>query len=98
MARTAVLDWYQSTLLSRLNDPQTGPIVLIQQRVHEADLASVLLEQGGWTHLDLPTIAEGESEIELGWCGKVRREEGDLLHAERLPRDLLERRQSELGS
>ncbi|WP_433989466.1 hypothetical protein SuNHUV7_41060 (plasmid) [Pseudoseohaeicola sp. NH-UV-7] len=35
--RNAVLDWYRSTLLSRLNDPGNDPIVLIQQRVHEAD-------------------------------------------------------------
>ncbi len=96
--RTAVLDWYQSTLLSRLNDPQTGPIVLIQQRLHEADLAGVLLEQGGWTHLDLPAIAEEVCKIDLGWRGEVKRREGNLLHPQRLPRDLLERRQAELGS
>lgn len=76
--RNAVLDWYRSTLLSRLNDPQSGPIVLIQQRVHEADLAGVLLEQGGWMHLDLPAIAETTSEIDLGWRGKLQRREGDL--------------------
>jgi len=96
--RTSVIDWYQSTLLSRLNDPQTGPIVLIQQRLHEADLAGVLLEQGGWTHLDLPAIAEEAGEIDLGWRGAIERHEGDLLHPERLPRDLLERRRTELGS
>jgi len=28
--RKSVLDWYGSTLLSRLNNPKTGPIVLIQ--------------------------------------------------------------------
>ena len=96
--RTAVLDWYQSTLLSRLNDPQTGPIVLIQQRLHEADLAGTLLDQGGWVHLDLPAIAEEQSEIDLGWRGRMQRSAGDLLHPERLPRDLLERRRTELGS
>nr|MDJ1018498.1 terminase [Paracoccaceae bacterium] len=56
--RLQVIDWYRTTLLSRLNDPRSGPIVLIQQRVHEADLAGVLLEQGGWEHLDLQAIAE----------------------------------------
>jgi len=45
--RTAVLDWFKSTLLSRQNDPQNSAIVLIQQRVHENDLAGMLLEQGG---------------------------------------------------
>lgn len=96
--RTSVIDWYQSTLLSRLNDPQSGPIVLIQQRLHEADLAGVLLKQGGWTHLDLPAIAEEASEIDLGWRGSIERSEGGLLHPQRLPRDLLERRRTELGS
>ena len=93
-----MIDWYQSTLLSRLNDPQTGPIVLIQQRLHEADLAGVLLGQGGWTHLDLPAIAEDNTTVELGWRGCVHRQEGDLLHPTRLPRDLLDRRRAELGS
>lgn len=96
--RKAVLDWYRSTLLSRLNDPRTGPIVLIQQRVHEEDLAGMLLEQGGWVHLDLPAIAEERVEIDLGRRGKLIRNEGDLLHPDRLPRQLLERRRMELGS
>lgn len=96
--RNAVLDWYRSTLLSRLNDPQNGPIVLIQQRVHEADLAGTLLEQGGWEHLDLQAIAEEPVDIALTQGRNIRRKEGDLLHAERLPKDLLERRREELGS
>ena len=96
--RQSVIDWYRSTLLSRLNDPQSGPIVLIQQRVHEADLAGVLLEQDGWVHLDLPAIAEEPVEIDLGRRGVVSRKEGDLLHPDRLPKDLLDKRRQELGS
>lgn len=96
--RTAVLEWYRSTLLSRLNDPKNGPIVLIQQRVHEADLAGMLLEQGGWEHLDLQAIAEDPVKIALTQERCIQREAGDLLHAERLPRDLLDRRRDELGS
>ena len=96
--RRAVLDWYRSTLLSRLNDPVNGAIVLIQQRVHEEDLAGMLLEQGGWVHLDLPAIAEEPTRIDLGWRGLVWRKEGDLLHPARLPADLLDRRRDELGS
>ncbi len=96
--RKSVLDWYRSTLLSRLNDPAGDPIVLIQQRVHEGDLAGVLLEQGGWTHLDLPAIAEEPVTIDLGKRGGIRREEGHLLHPARLPRSLLEQRRVEQGS
>lgn len=96
--RQAVIDWFRSTLLSRLNNPQSGPIVLIQQRVHEADLAGVLLEQGGWEHLDLQAIAEEPCVIDLGRRGQFNRKEGDLLHPERLPRSLLKERETELGS
>ena len=96
--RKSVLDWFRSTLLSRLNDPKTGPIILIQQRVHEEDLAGVLLEQGGWVHLDLQAIAEQETVIELGNGRRMRRQEGDLLHSDRLPADLLDQRRDELGS
>lgn len=96
--RQAVLDWYRSTLLSRLNDPVAGPIILIQQRIHEEDLAGYLLRQGGWHHLNLPAIAEEAQKIPLGRRGEKHWHEGELLHLVRLPSDLLERRRSELGS
>lgn len=96
--RKAVLDWYRTTLLSRLNDPVSSPIVLIQQRVHEEDLAGMLLAQGGWEHLDLPAIAKESAQIDLGRRGVRDRLVGDLLHGDRLPLDLLNRRREELGS
>ncbi|WP_204325932.1 phage terminase large subunit [Sulfitobacter sediminilitoris] len=96
--RLAVKDWFKSTLLSRLNDPRESPIVLIQQRVHEDDLAGMVLEQGNWQHLNLPAIAEEVEEIALGRGRVMNRDIGDLLHPERLPRDLLARLQKDLGS
>lgn len=96
--RRSVIEWFRSTLLSRLNDPKTGAIILIQQRVHEGDLAGVLLKERGWVHLDLPAIAEEKTVIELGNGRHIKREEGDLLHPDRLPQDLLDRRREELGS
>ena len=96
--RNQVIDWYRTTLLSRLNDPKSGPIILVQQRVHEADLAGMLLEQGGWEHLDMQAIAEEPVEIDLGRRGVLRRKEGDLLHPDRLPQELLDQHRLELGS
>ncbi|MDU8912249.1 phage terminase large subunit [Aestuariicoccus sp. MJ-SS9] len=96
--RQQVIDWYRTTLLSRLNDPLSGAIVVIQQRVHEADLAGVLLEQGGWEHLDLQAISDAPVSIPLGSGRTIDRDEGHLLHPERLPRPLLERYRHELGS
>jgi len=56
-ARKRVIDWYGNTLVSRLNDKEHGAIVVVMQRLHENDLAGHLLDQGGWQHLDLPSIA-----------------------------------------
>lgn len=96
--RAAVLDWYASTLLSRCNDPVNTPIILIQQRVHEDDLAGMLLEQGGWEHLNLQAIAEEPATFDLGRSGLFHRLEGDLLHPARLPGKLLEEYRINLGS
>ncbi|WP_245306187.1 phage terminase large subunit [Roseovarius aestuariivivens] len=96
--RKAVLEWFKSTLLSRQNDPATSAIVLIQQRVHEEDLAGTLIESGGWVHLDLPAIAEDHQVIDLGRRGKFIREPGHLLHPSRLSHAVLDERKAELGS
>jgi predicted phage terminase large subunit-like protein len=96
--RARVLDWYASTLLSRCNDPVNTPIILIQQRIHEHDLAGMLLDQGGWDHLNLQAICDEAETFDLGWQGVIRREEGELLHADRLPRDLLSEYKTNLGS
>jgi predicted phage terminase large subunit-like protein len=53
--RGGVIDWFQNTLESRKNSPET-PIVLIMQRLHEKDLAGWLLGGGNgeqWEHLCL---------------------------------------------
>lgn len=41
--RTAVNDWYDHTLYSRLNDKQNSCVILIMQRLHEDDLVGHLL-------------------------------------------------------
>lgn len=53
--RQGVIDWFQNTIESRKNSPET-PIILIMQRLHEDDLAGWLLGGGNgeeWEHLCL---------------------------------------------
>lgn len=59
--RQSVIDWFQTTLESRKNDPKNTPIILIMQRLHEKDLAGWLLDGGNgeeWDHVCLPAIQE----------------------------------------
>jgi predicted phage terminase large subunit-like protein len=58
--RQGVIDWFQTTLESRKNGPDT-PIVLIMQRLHEEDLAGWLLAGGNgetWEHVCLSAIKD----------------------------------------
>lgn len=63
--RENVIDWFQNTLESRKNSPQT-PIILIMQRLHESDLAGWLLAGSNgekWEHLCLSAIKEDGSAL-----------------------------------
>jgi predicted phage terminase large subunit-like protein len=93
------VDWYFNTLLSRLDDKQNGAIVLVMQRLHEDDLAGVLLRgSDAWTVVSLPAIAEQDEEIPIG-NGQIHyRRAGDVLHPEREPREVLESLRAQLGA
>lgn len=95
--RQQVINWYRRTANTRLDNPKTGVIIVVQQRLHEQDLSGVLLEAGGWTHLNLPAIAETTQVIPTGPDEVHVRERGDVLHPERMPLDLLQQVRSEIG-
>jgi predicted phage terminase large subunit-like protein len=97
-ARESTLQWYGNTLLTRLNDKARDAIIVVMQRLHLDDLVGYLLEQDGWTHLNLPAIAEVEQSIPLG-AGRFHvRKPGDLLHPEREPQAVLDETKRTMGS
>jgi hypothetical protein len=84
--RNAVNEWYDHTLLSRLNDKERGCIIIIMQRLHQDDLVGHVLEQEDWEILSFPAIAERDEVYQiLGPLGGrlFKREIGDILHPER---------------
>lgn len=81
--RKQVINWYSNTLVSRLNDKETGAIILVMQRLHEEDLAGYLLESGDWHHLSLPAIAFEDRKIQTGFNTFHDFLEGSVLHPER---------------
>jgi hypothetical protein len=50
------VDYLEGSLYSRLQDKKNGFIVLIMQRLNPKDLAGVLIEQGGWEHINLKAL------------------------------------------
>ncbi len=97
-ARQEVINFYSTTLVSRLNNKGTQPIILVMQRLHENDLAGHLIEKGGWYHLNLPAIATEDAEIPVGRRIIHHRLSGDVLHPARESFDTLMRIKTEIGS
>jgi predicted phage terminase large subunit-like protein len=63
--RSNVIEWFQNTLESRTNSPET-PIIVIMQRLHEGDLSGWLLDGGNgeeWEHLCLSAIQPDGSAL-----------------------------------
>lgn len=96
--RTSTNAWYDMTVLSRLNDKVEGAIVLVMQRLHVDDLAGHLLEQAGWTHLDLPAIAQEDEVIAISHGKYHHRRVDDLLHPEHEPMSSLDELKRSLGA
>src|SRR6266511_2403251 len=89
--REKTIQWYENTLLSRLDDKVHGAIVVVMQRLHLDDLAGHLLEKRGFEHLCLPAIAEQKQTVQLGNGRTHVREVGDVLDPVREPLSALER-------
>jgi predicted phage terminase large subunit-like protein len=92
--REKTIQWYENTLVSRLDDKVKGAIVLVMQRLHMEDLAGHLLEKGGFEHLCLPAIAEKDETIPLDHGRVHHRKAEEVLDPSREPRTALEKLRS----
>jgi predicted phage terminase large subunit-like protein len=96
--RTAVNDWFHSTLASRLNDKKRGAIICVMQRLHQYDLAGMLIESRDWDELSLPAIASEDQDIPLTRKRQYCRKAGDVLHPAREPHEELMQIRQTVGS
>lgn len=96
--RESVNNWYKSTLASRLNDKASGAIITVMQRLHEHDLAGMLIESGEWHQLSLPAIATADEIVPLTRGRAHLRKAGDILHSEREPQAVLDELKRSMGS
>lgn len=90
--------WFEQTLYSRLNNKNEDVIIIVQQRLHVDDLVGIVLEQGGWVHLNLPAIAQSFDRIPIGPNLFHTREPGDILHPARESERTLRHIRKTIGS
>jgi hypothetical protein len=93
-------EWYDHTLYSRLNDKRHGAIVIIMQRLHEDDLVGHVLPQEDWEVVRFSAIAEADEAHEIETIletKRFRRRQGEALHPEREPLEVLDRIRRTVG-
>lgn len=95
--RAIAAEWFDHTFATRLDDKRNGVIVLVMQRLHEADLTGHLLAKGGWEHVCLPAIADRRCVYRMGSVIK-QRERWELLHSVREGEAQMQAIKRELGS
>lgn len=105
--RLNVLEWYDNAMRSRLNNQNTGRIVLVGQRTHDMDLIGHVvkkegtvgvLERGRWVHLVLPNEYRVAKTISTYLPKEIRKfEEEEKKDIEYEPKPLFTDPRSEDG-
>jgi predicted phage terminase large subunit-like protein len=95
--RNSAGQWFDTTLLTRLDSKSDGAVVIVMQRLHEDDLAGRLLEKGGWQHLKIAAIAEQDESIQVGSSRVYQRVAGSVIDPRRESRAALERLRQSMG-
>lgn len=98
--RNAAIEYFRTTLPTRLNNKKAGAIVVVMQRLHEQDVSGYILSSGAeYTHLKLPAEVHKRIIIHFPVSGReVIREPGSLLWPEREGPDEIAAIKKELGS
>lgn len=99
--RQRAVDFFKDTLPTRLNNRNTGVIIVIQQRLHFQDLTGYIQEtmEDTYDYLKIPL----EFEEDQVFVGKVSRRKwhmsaGDVLWADRMSNTEVQKLKRELGS
>lgn len=98
--RDAVNETFREAVPTRLNNPDRSAIIVVMQRLHENDVAGLILAKDfGYEHLMLPMEFEPERKCytSIGF-EDPRTEDGELLFPARFPREVVERDKKVMGS
>lgn len=111
--RDETLRWFQESMSNRLNDMETGAIVIIMQRVHGQDVSGLILDKGlPYCHLCIPMRYEYDRQTndnyepiktDIGWydprydMGTADETDGILAWPERFPDHVVDSIEQEVG-
>lgn len=94
--RDQVINWYEQTFSTRLNNKEKGSVILVMQRLHENDLTGYLKNEGDFEIISIPAIAQKKREYVLG-SKKYIQKEGEIFHPNRFSLEILKKIEREMG-
>lgn len=94
-----VIDWWDETMPTRLDDPEHGTRIVVMQRLHERDLTGhILAERSASTvHLCLPARFDPSRVCKTRWFRDPRKEAGEPLWPERFTDKALRRLEAKMS-
>lgn len=112
IVREATVRWFREAMSNRLNNPEKSAIVIIMQRVHDADVSGTILELGlDYTHLMIPMEFDADRQVvdgqpiatSIGWTDPrfdpddAEFGDGELAWPERWPDRIWQSMKAEYG-
>lgn len=91
LVREETVRWFMEGITNRLNNAMESAIIVIMQRLHDADLAGSILDQKmGYVHLCIPMCYDPKRHCKtsIGW-EDPRKVEGELAWPKRFPEESL---------
>jgi predicted phage terminase large subunit-like protein len=96
--RNKTIDWYEKTLSSRLNDRETGSIVIVMQRLHTDDLCGYLERKNDFFKiLKIPIITKENIEYKTH-KNSYSFLAGSVMDKRRFPSNIVEQIRTEMGA
>ena len=95
--RGNVNDWFDRTLLTRLNNKQRDGILIVMQRLHAEDLAGHVRTRDQWQALTIPAIAPADERVQLSATRWHNRAAGEVIDPRREPKELLDVIRASIG-
>ncbi len=95
---SAIRNWYDRNIYQRLDDKESGVVILVMQRVADDDLTAHLLAHGEWELLSLPAMATEDERFPRIFGDRVVRRKGEALHPVRENRAQLREAMLQMGA
>jgi len=97
--RESTVQWFLEAVPTRLNNPDSSAIIVVMQRLHEADVSGVILDkQLGYDHAMLPMRYDPvRARPTMLGIEDPRQEDGELLFPSRFPIEVVERDSKVMG-